>query len=162
MVDFDSYIQHGPSFTNFPHMGDIVFVDDDYDETYDVSSTNDRLKENQKLHYDDVTTAAGWEPTQLLICPPRVLGYHLRGKRWVELDVDNVRDIENLKDRTSFDQLELNRQQKNLIEALVTCHTSGSENNNRAMNDFSQGKGNGLVILLHGRDLYSSTPGYTC
>lgn len=65
--------------------------------------------------------------------------------------MDNVKDIGNLKDNTSFLRLELNRPQKNLIEKLVTCHVSGSENKNRAMNDLSQGKGNGLVILLHGR-----------
>lgn len=152
MMDFGSYIQHGPTFTRYPPMGDVKFVVDDEDPCKCSScSSNDRLRDNQKPHYDDVTTANRWEPTQLLICPPRLLGYHLRGKRWVELDVENVKTIEKLKDNTSFSRLELNKPQKNLIEKLVACHASGSEKENRAMNDLSQGKGNGLVILLHGR-----------
>lgn len=152
MVDFGSYIQHGPAFAKYPSMGDVVFVVDDDDPCKcAICAANDRLRENQKLHYDDVRTDTGWEDTQFLICPPRLLGYHLKGKRWVELDVENVKDIGKLKDDTSFLRLELNKSQKNLIEKLVTCHASGSENKNRAMNDLSQGKGNGLVILLHGR-----------
>lgn len=157
MVDFGSYIQHGPDFTKFPPMGDVKFVTDDFDDVESckcaICSANDKLRENQKPHYDEVTTASGWEDTQLLICPPRLLGYHLKGKRWVELDVENIRNIEKLKDPTSFDRLELNKPQKNLIQKLVACHASGSENKNRAMSDLSQGKGNGLVILLHGNEI---------
>lgn len=153
MVDFGSYIQHGPDFTKFPPMGDVNFVIDDDDSESckcTLCSANDKLKENQKPHYDQVSNAAGWDETQLLICPPRLLGYHLKGKRWVELDVNNVKNIKKLKDTTSFEQLQLNRPQKNLIQNLVACHASGSENKNRTMSDLSQGKGNGLVILLHG------------
>ena len=155
MIDFSSYNQHGPKFEKFPPMGDLVFPiwEDDVDTcTCSICSTNKRLRRNQKLHYDNVTNATEWEETQLLICPPRLLGYHLRGKRWVELYVDNVKTIEKLNDTTSFDKLELNRPQKNLIRNLVTYHTSGSESQDRVMNDFSHGKGNGLVILLHGKE----------
>ena len=153
MVDFSSYILHGPDFTKFPPMGDVKFIIDDDDSCpCAICSANDNLRENQKPHYDQVTNATGWEETQLLICPPRLLGYHLKGKRWVELDVNNVKNIEKLKDPTSFDQLQLNKPQKNLVQKLVACHASGSENMNRTMSDLSQGKGNGLVILLHGNE----------
>ena len=158
MVDFSSYIQYGPEFNTFPPMGDLDFVtdDDDYEAACKcgICSNNERLRENQKLHYDNVTTGTGWEETQLLICPPRLLGYHLKGKRWVELDVENVKDIKKLKDDSSFKRLELNKPQKNLIQRLVECHASGSDNKNRAIIDLSQGKGNGLVILLHGRGYF--------
>lgn len=153
MIDFSSYIQHGPEFERYPPMGDLPFAlweEDDDACTCGICSANEKLRRNQKLHYDNVTTATNWEETQLLICPPRLLGYHLKGKRWVELYVENVRNIEKLKDTTSFDKLELNKPQKNLIRNLVTCHASGSESQDRVMNDLSQGKGNGLVILLHG------------
>lgn len=66
--------------------------------------------------------------------------------------MENVRNIDNLKDTTSFDKLELNRTPKKLIRDLVIYHTSGSENQDRVMSDLSQGKGNGLVILLHGKE----------
>ena len=133
-------------------MGDLPFVlwdEDDDTCTCGICSANEKLRRNQKLHYDNVTTATKWEETQLLICPPRLRGYYLRGKRWVELYVDNVKSIEKLKDTTSFDKLELNKPQKNLIRNLVTFHASGSESQDRVMNDLSQGKGSGLVILLH-------------
>ena len=154
MVDFGSYIQHGPEFNKFPPMGDLEFVMDDDDDDFckcGVCSANERLRKNQKPHYDGVTTATGWEETQLLICPPRLLGYHLKGKRWVEMVVDNVKDIKSLKDMRSFNRLELNKTQKTLIQKLVTHHASGSEDQNSVMNDLSPGKGNGLVILLHGK-----------
>ena len=154
MVDFASYIQHAPEFKKFPPMGDVeFFVDEDDDDLCrcGICSANEKLKQNQKLHYDRVKTATGWEETQLLICPPRLLGYHLKGKKWVELDVEKVQNIENLKDTTSFSRLELNKTQKNLIQRLVTCHASGSDDQDRVMSDLSQGKGNGLVILLHGK-----------
>ena len=151
MVDFNSYLQHGPPFIKFPPMGELQFVDDDDGACKcGMCLSNEKLKDNQKLHYDRVKPGDEWEDTQYLICPPRVLGYHLKGKRWVELDVEAVTDISNLEDRSSFDSLELAKPQKRLIEDLVRCHASGKDNKDRSMTDFMQGKGNGLVILLHG------------
>lgn len=151
MVDFNSYLQHGPQFTKFPPIGELKFVEDDDSACKcAICMTNDKLKENQKLHYDRVKPEDEWEETQYLICPPRVLGYHLKGKRWVELDVEKVTDIKNLEDGSSFASLELARPQKTLIEQLVRCHASGRNDKERTMTDLMQGKGNGLVILLHG------------
>ena len=153
MVDFGSYLQHGPASTEskFPPMGDLQFVEDD-DEACRCGTCmgNEKLKENQKLHYDRVASGDGWEETQYLICPPRVLGYHLKGKRWVELEVEKITDIANLEDGSSFENLELARPQKNLIKQLVKCHASDRNTKERSMTDLMQGKGNGLVILLHG------------
>lgn len=161
MVDFGSYIRHGPEFDEYPPMGDLEFVtdvDDDDDARYcSICAANEKIKKNQKSHYDGATTDTGWEQTQLLICPPRLLGYHLKGKNWVELVVDNVKNIQNQKDMTSFNRLEMNTSQKKLIRLLVSSHASGSENQNRIMTDFSQGKGNGLVILLHGKGILVPT-----
>lgn len=76
------------------------------------------------------------------------LGYHFQSKCWVELDVNKVRDIEKLKDDSAFKSLELPKTQKELIGRLVSCH--GVKNEDRSMRDLMKGKGNGLVILLHG------------
>lgn len=151
MVDFSSYLQHGPPFAKFPPMGEVKFLEDD-DGTCKCGTcvSNDKLRENQKLHYDRVKPDDQWEEIQFLICPPRVLGYHLKGKIWVELDVEKVAGIKNLKDSTSFESLELAKGQKSLIKQLVACHASGKDNKDRSMTDLMQGKGNGLVILLHG------------
>lgn len=152
MVDFNSYLQHCPSFKLFPPIGDLEFIEDD-DGTCkcNMCMANERLRENQKLHYDHAKGHDSWEDVQYLICPPRVLGYHLKSKRWVELDVELVTPIKNLMDSSSFKSLELPKTKKTLIEQLVRCHASGKNNKDRSMTDLMQGKGNGLVILLHGR-----------
>ncbi|KAL8714529.1 MAG: hypothetical protein Q9220_001477 [cf. Caloplaca sp. 1 TL-2023] len=150
MVDFGSYLQHGPDFTDYPPMGNIEYGEEDNGACKcDQCLQNDDLKTNQKLHYDGVKTANDWEETQFMICPPRVLGYHLRSKRWMEFGVDNVKDIEKLKDSTAFRGLQLAKSQKTLIEQLVKTHASATDRD-PTMRDHMQGKGNGLVILLHG------------
>lgn len=150
MVDFNSYIQHGPPFIRFPPMGDINYIDDE-EATCKCTSCiqNENLKGNQKTHYDGVKQDENWEDIQLLICPPRILGYHLKGKRWVELDVENIKTIGKLRDDSAFASLQLNKGQKTLIEKLVNNHASVTEKD-PSMGDHMQGKGNGLVILLHG------------
>lgn len=83
----------------------------------------------------------------------RRLGYHFTSKLWVELAVDKVRDIQILKDPSAFASLEMPKSQKSLVESLVRCH--GVKDEDRSMRDLMKGKGNGLVILLHGTNLFS-------
>lgn len=133
-------------------MGELDFSEDGNDTcTCGTCSSNERLKHSQKMHYDGAKPGDEWEDTQFLICPPRVLGYHLKGKKWVELDVDKVAKIAKIKDRSSFQSLELKQSQKSLIEQLVSGHATGAAGKDRAMKDLTAGKGNGLVILLHGK-----------
>ncbi len=157
MVDFTSYLQHCPSSAEFPPIGDLKFTEND-NGTCDCGTcmANERLRDNQKLHYDRAPGIHIWEDTQYLICPPRVLGYHLKSKRWVELSVELVMPIQNLRDPASFQKLELPKTKKELIEQLVECHASGKDDKNHSMTDLMQGKGNGLVILLHGIHSFSS------
>ncbi|MCJ1437027.1 hypothetical protein MMC27_006412 [Xylographa pallens] len=149
MVDFGSYVQHGPPYEYYPPMGDLEFTEDDGTCQCALCAANMALRASQKPHYDHAKNTDGFEDTQYLICPPRVLGYHLNGKRWVELDVRLVSEIEHLTDASSFRQLELNPVQKELIKKLVKSHASGTEKT-PFMRDLMKGKGNGLVILLHG------------
>jgi len=157
MVDFSSYLQHCPSSAEFPPIGDLKFIEDDNGTcSCGTCMANDRLRDNQKLHYDRAKGNSIWEDTQYLICPPRVLGYHLKSKRWVELNVELVRSIQNLRHLAPFQKLQLPRQKKELILQLVECHASGKDGKNRSMTDLMRGKGNGLVILLHGIHFFSS------
>ena len=145
MVDFSSYMQHGPQFIDFPPMGDIKYGEED-ECRCSVCMTKTALRDNQKMHYDGVENTAEFEETQYLICPARVLGYHLNGKSWVELDVTIVAEVKNINDVSSFEKLELNKIQKDLVKTLVDSHARGIP----FMRDLMKGKGNGLVILLHG------------
>ena len=73
--------------------------------------------------------------------------------------MEKVTDISNLEDPSSFKNLELARPQKILIEQLIRCHASGKNNGDRSMTDWMQGKGNGLVILLHGENSFMKKTG---
>ena len=80
------------------------------------------------------------------------LGYHFASRLWVELAVDKIKDIKILKDPSAFKSLQLLKSQKSLIESLVRCH--GVKDEDRSMRDLMKGKGNGLVILLHGTRMF--------
>ncbi|MCJ1383606.1 hypothetical protein MMC17_006720 [Xylographa soralifera] len=149
MVNFGSYVQHGPPYGWNPPIGDLSFIEDEGTCQCALCVSNTALRASQKPHYDHAKSTDGFEDTQYLICPPRVLGYHLDGKRWVELNVRLVSEIANLTDASSFRRLELNPVQKELIMKLIKSHASGTEKA-PFMRDLTKGKGNGLVILLHG------------
>ncbi|KAH0548597.1 hypothetical protein GP486_007859, partial [Trichoglossum hirsutum] len=153
MVDFKSYLQHGPQSNGPAPIGKIYYSDGDHECHCANCLANTDLKENQKFGYDSVSRTDKFEDTQYLICPPRVLGYHLHGKKWVELEVSKVKSIKNKNIKNAFESLELKADQKLLIESLVKSHTSGKGHQPGGkpfMEDFMKGKGNGLVILLHG------------
>lgn len=152
MIDFESYLQHAPDIKSNGPMGEIEFLNSS-DECHCGSClSNELLKENQRRHYDD------WDPVkngpfasleQYLICPPRVLGYHLESRTWLELDVEKLTNISQPVSDSAFKKLQLHKTQKELIRKLVQSHTSGT-GKKPLMVDIVKGKGQGLVILLHG------------
>lgn len=94
-----------------------------------------------------------------MLCSPKICGYALEKKLWVQLCVDNVKQIESGPDERAFDNLVLNddAEQDNtkfLIQSLVKYHLSTKSQPGRGriggLEDFIEGKGKGLVILLHG------------
>ncbi|KAB5533439.1 P-loop containing nucleoside triphosphate hydrolase protein [Coniochaeta sp. 2T2.1] len=83
--------------------------------------------------------------------PPRVLGYSLKHGLWAQMAVDNVQPIASSTE--SFDEsfdttLIMEKTSKSLLKALVQTHHSNKGKDEKA--DFIEGKGKGLVILLHG------------
>ncbi|KAI0150199.1 hypothetical protein GGR57DRAFT_504537 [Xylariaceae sp. FL1272] len=89
---------------------------------------------------------------QYLICPPRILGYHLMEKKWVELQVTEVSDIGKSQFANAFIVLQLAEGKENLIRDLVQGLTNDKQKDTprNRMNDLAKGKGEDLVILLHG------------
>lgn len=70
-------------------------------------------------------------------------GFNFTEKAWVDLQLDYVTDINwNTK---AFENLVTDEETKDLLEALVT-----KQLNAEASTDLIAGKGNGLIILLHG------------
>ena len=61
----------------------------------------------------------------------------------VSLCVENIESV--VWNKKAFDRLVLDDKSKELVNALVTVHLSANR-----MGDIISGKGNGLIMLLHG------------
>jgi hypothetical protein len=79
---------------------------------------------------------------ELLIFPNTIIGYNLRTKKWVDLDVDHICEVQW--NKRAFETLAIDDETKELVEALVTSQIAASK-----ATDLISGKGNGLLILLH-------------
>lgn len=82
---------------------------------------------------------------ELLIASPLVLGFAFSEKLWLEFSVSGVSDIEWNED--AFDSLVIPENQKSIVKALVESNTFCAAQN---IDDVIQGKGRGLVAVLHG------------
>lgn len=71
------------------------------------------------------------------------MGFGLHDKKWKSLLVKHMHPVKW--NKTAFEQLVLDPQKKELIEAMVTIHMSSNMST-----DVIEGKGKGLIILLHG------------
>lgn len=149
MIDFESYLQHAPDIKNHGPMGKIEFSRDENECHCGSCLSNDLLIKNQRKDYDEWDPKEPMNDEQYLICPPRVLGYHLESRTWLELDVDGISVIPQLVSDSAFKKLQLRKELKDLIRRLVQSHTSGT-GKKPLMEDIVKGKGQGLVILLHG------------
>ncbi|KAF5684324.1 AAA family ATPase [Fusarium circinatum] len=79
-----------------------------------------------------------------MLLPPSAYGFNLEQKNWVSLDVEKIGPINW--NKKAFERLVLDSDTKQLIHALIDVKTSKEHK----MDDIIPGKGNGLIILLHG------------
>ncbi|KAI1337337.1 hypothetical protein F5Y15DRAFT_418099 [Xylariaceae sp. FL0016] len=87
------------------------------------------------------------EMNDVVILPPRVLGYATREKLWGQFFVDFTEPPPK-KETKQFEQhLQLQQEYKDLIWALVNSHEKGRTSQ---VEDIVSEKGKGLVLLLHG------------
>lgn len=68
-------------------------------------------------------------------------------KLWLEFTVSGIKDIQW--NESAFDSLVLPESQKSIVKALVQSHTSKVQEH-KLIDDFIEGKGRGLVTVLHG------------
>jgi hypothetical protein len=105
---------------------------------------------------------SGW-PTlcddQLILLPATVLGFAIDKKVWAQMEVKNVSHVETGADENAFDNLVLSDDHepdntKFLIKSLIKYHLTANARTPGGriggLDDFIDGKGKGLVILLHG------------
>ncbi|OJJ41872.1 hypothetical protein ASPWEDRAFT_48338 [Aspergillus wentii DTO 134E9] len=103
--------------------------------------------EIQKEKMDDVQDPSDREfsEEELLIASPVVLGFAFSEKLWLEFSISGVSEIDW--NEKAFDSLVLPDNQKSIVKALVESHTFRAAQN---IDDVIQGKGKGLVAVLHG------------
>ncbi|PVH93720.1 P-loop containing nucleoside triphosphate hydrolase protein [Periconia macrospinosa] len=89
----------------------------------------------------------------LLLLPPDIHGFYLNEKKWVHLFVDSIHPV--AWNKKAYERLVLPAQTKDLVQALVNVRTSqkGVKQGigiSGKRTDITAGKGNGLIMLLHG------------
>lgn len=100
---------------------------------------------------------------RLMMCPPRVLGYALKGKMWAQFRVASCTEVSKVdEDQRSYfgKQLQLKKSYKEMLLAFVNTHQSMRSDDAASLDDkqtklpqsldIIEGKGKGLAILLHG------------
>lgn len=105
----------------------------------------------RELHGDGARTARPlWmddeEPPDenfVYLAPLKVQGYNLKTKKWEDLNVDGFSEV--VWNTSAFDSLVLNGKTKRLIQALISTQIEADKST-----DIISGKGNGLIMLLHG------------
>ena len=94
-----------------------------------------------------------------MICEPRLRAYALAKKTWVRIDVTSVQKVQEGKVEDALNHLcladdEDSHSTKRMVQSLVLAHTLRGQDERREipgqLQDFVEGKGRGLVILLHG------------
>lgn len=99
--------------------------------------------EREKLDAEEMTQEEPPDEKFLFLLPPRIKGYNLRRKKWYEISVDRISDV--VWNREAFQSLVIERSVKDMIQALVTSQIESEKST-----DLIAGKGNGLILLLHG------------
>ena len=107
---------------------------------------NEIQKEDiDKLPGQDESSEREFTEEELLIASPVVLGFAFSEKLWLEFTVSGIKDIDW--NEGAFSSLVLPENQKSIVKALVESHTFQASRN---IDDVIQGKGRGLVAVLHG------------
>ncbi|KAK0641969.1 hypothetical protein B0T16DRAFT_431558 [Cercophora newfieldiana] len=102
---------------------------------------------------DDSATHIGKEEKKVpeftdeeyLIASPVVLGFAFAEKLWLEFTVSGVKEIQW--NETAYESLVLEPKTKDIVKALVESHKYHAA---ESIDDVIQGKGKGLVAVLHG------------
>ncbi|KAL2133526.1 hypothetical protein VTI74DRAFT_2212 [Chaetomium olivicolor] len=82
---------------------------------------------------------------EYLIASPVVLGFAFAEKMWLEFTVSGVKEIQW--NETAYESLVLEPKTKDIVKALVESHKYHAA---ESIDDVIQGKGKGLVAVLHG------------
>jgi hypothetical protein len=159
-------------FFNLSQPGDINLTEHDHGETADEPEMAYSYDPSMIVHQDyawdiqyeqaffkdhkswlvHTTDADEVDDEDRILLPPHVLGFVLRSRKWARFNVDLIQPV---KYTSGFDALVLPDGHKETVRALVATHArlpAMPEKSSLAEHsiDLVRGKGEGLVILLHG------------
>lgn len=137
---------------------DYKLVDDHFDKSHILRDFRDSSPISSSQLCDE----------DLILLPERVFGYILRLFRYAPLKIDDLQPISPREEE--WTNLKLPHGHKKTVQALVQKHfdwkkhgsTAGDEGDEYHESDFIRGKGNGLVILLHGSPGVGKTAAAEC
>ncbi|KAF4783930.1 hypothetical protein HER10_EVM0001924 [Colletotrichum scovillei] len=124
------------------HSGERFMIDF---ETYTSFHPQNQYTNKDKLVPEPGLPTNGSEPRlpEIYLFPNLVPGFDLRRKKWVDVEVDQIRDV--AWNDQAFNSLVADEDMKTLILALVTNQIDAKRGT-----DVIDNKGNGLIMLLHG------------
>ncbi|TGO75035.1 hypothetical protein BELL_0239g00110 [Botrytis elliptica] len=102
-----------------------------------------KKKASNTLDEDAMAQDGPPDPSFVYLLPQKITGYNMRRKEWVELHANWLSEV--IWDKKAFKKLVLARKTKDLVEALIVNQIAAEKST-----DLISGKGNGLILLLHG------------
>lgn len=125
-----------------------VLLDENNCASNDKDSANTANPEDDYQSHTENDDIATLTDDQLLLASWYVTAFRLKTKKWHDLSVDPIREINWIPDMMS--KLVLDQDIKDLIIALIDYKTTQATDHELIFDDFIPGKGKGIVMLLCG------------
>ncbi|KAK0644220.1 hypothetical protein B0T16DRAFT_417343 [Cercophora newfieldiana] len=119
--------------------------------------SHDGQQGDSQLEKDFMQREAPPTDETINLSPSVLVGFNLRLKKWVDIEVDRIKDVDW--NKKAFENLVVAEDTKHLVQALISNQVKAEK-----ATDLISGKGNGLIILLHGVAELAEKPLYrvTC
>ena len=134
---------------------DEIYDDDhiDMDKKTDFLAKDPFMVMRSKYSRESPMDGTELSDEDLILLPNRVYGYIFKNRQFTSFDIDHLHDV--TPSQEGFENLELPRGHRDMVQALVQTHFREKalyETTPEGVPDpdVIQGKGRGLIILLHG------------
>ncbi|KAL2858268.1 hypothetical protein BJX68DRAFT_262805 [Aspergillus pseudodeflectus] len=183
VIDFEFAYRSGDPGIKMPDIGGGVILqptEEDEEETHGeyINYDNEEFRTARYFKFVHDTPLLEdraldqLEDEHLTLLPDRVFGYVLLSRKWYPLNIDLISELETIKEgaHDAFDDPVLPKKHRDIIRALVKTHSRArgalsSETDVALIQrqfDIVEGKGKGLIILLHGVPGVGKTPTAEC
>ncbi|KAL8703254.1 MAG: hypothetical protein Q9201_003560 [Fulgogasparrea decipioides] len=147
IVDCEAWNRWGPGH-DIPNMGHMTAYPIDLNSWHTATIHQHSLHSIASKDFEDRCKEGKLLDEEYALLPPRVLGYIPVRRKFAQIAVKHLSPIENKdKDEVWKRDLILKDDKKKIIRTLVETHAQMAD---QRTPDLVEGKGNGLVILLHG------------